>query len=133
LTATNGTSHASANALAADTPISSAPIKPGPYVQATASIRWSSTPASTIARAITGLSDSRWARLAISGTTPPKSAWISIWLDTTLEITSLPPITSAAAGLVAARLDPEHQRRGVDVHGAPPDSSRAAIARRRSA
>ena len=97
LTPTNGTSHANASAFAAETPTSSAPIRPGPIVQATASILDSSMPASTIARATTGLSASRWARLAISGTTPPKSAWISIWLDTTLEITSLPPITNAAA------------------------------------
>ena len=39
LTPTNGTSHASASALAADTPTSSAPISPGPIVHATASMR----------------------------------------------------------------------------------------------
>ena len=55
----NGTSHASASDLAADTPTSSAPISPGPTVAATASMRCDSTPASTMARAITGLSRSR--------------------------------------------------------------------------
>ena len=60
-------------------------------------MRRSSTPASTIARAITGLSRSRWARLAISGTTPPNVACSSICELTTLDRTSLPPITSAAA------------------------------------
>ena len=68
-----GTSHASASALAADTPTSSAPISPGPTVHATASMRASSTLPRRSARAITGLSTSRCARDAISGTTPPKS------------------------------------------------------------
>ena len=72
-------------------------MRPGPTVQATASMRRSSTPASTMARAITGLSSSRWARLAISGTTPPYGTWRSICELTTLDTTSLPPITSAAA------------------------------------
>ena len=97
LTPTNGTSHVSANAFAADTPTSSAPTKPGPTVHATASIRSGSTPASTIALATTGLSRSRWARLAISGTTPPYWACRSTCVDTTLERTSWPPITRAAA------------------------------------
>jgi hypothetical protein len=73
LTPTNGTSHAIANALAADTPTRSAPISPGPIVHATASMRSSSTPASTIVRAITGLST---------------SACRSTWVDTTLDTTS---------------------------------------------
>jgi hypothetical protein len=74
----------------------------------------SSTPASTIALAMTGLSASTCARDAISGTTPPKSAWISTWLDTTLEMTSLPPITSAAAVSSQLVSMPEHERRLVD-------------------
>ena len=97
LTPTNGLSHASASAFAADTPTSNAPTRPGPTVHATASMRDSSTPPSTIARATTGLSASRCARDAISGTIPPKSACRSIWVETTLETTSLPPITNAAA------------------------------------
>ena len=84
-------------------------------VQATASMRRSSIPASTIARAITGLSASRWARLAISGTTPPKSAWISIWLDTTLEIDVVAAHHERRRGLVAARLDAEHHRVGAST------------------
>ena len=60
-------------------------------------MRESSTPASTIVRATTGLSTSRCARDAISGTTPPNSACSSTCVDTTLDTTSYPPITSAAA------------------------------------
>src|SRR4051794_11559427 len=56
-----------------------------------------STPASTSASATTGVSSSRWARLAISGTTPPKRACRSTWLDTTDDRTVRPPHTRAAA------------------------------------
>ena len=38
-----------------------------------------------------------WAREAISGTTPPNSACRSTWEDTTLDTTSDPPMTTAAA------------------------------------
>ena len=72
-------------------------MSPGPIVAATASMRRSSTPASTTARATTGMMSSTWARLAISGTTPPNWACRSIWLDTTDDRTSVPPITTAAA------------------------------------
>ncbi len=84
----NGTRHVSARALPADTPTSRAPASPGPTVAATASIRASSMPASTTARATTGMSRSMWARLAISGTTPPYWACRSTWLETTDDSTS---------------------------------------------
>ena len=71
LTATKGTDHARARALAADTPTSSAPTRPGPQVAATAATSPSATPAVTVASAITGPISSTWARPAISGTTPP--------------------------------------------------------------
>ena len=59
---------------------------------------WSSLmPASTRARATTGVSDSTWARLAISGTTPPKRACSSTWLDTTDDSTWRASTTTAAA------------------------------------
>ena len=44
-----------------------------------------------------GLTSSRWARLAISGTTPPNRAWRSTWLDTTDDRTVVPFSTTAAA------------------------------------
>src|SRR5438552_4225457 len=56
-----------------------------------------SRPASTRASATTGVSSSTWARLAISGTTPPKRAWRSTWLDTTEDSTAAPLATTAAA------------------------------------
>ena len=90
-------------------------------VAPTASMRSSSTPASTIACAITGVSISTCARQAISGTTPPNRAWRSTWLDTTDESTLVPPIDDRGRGLVAAGLDAEDARAGVDrdrPHGA---------------
>src|SRR5215207_11438300 len=97
LTATKGTSHTRARALAALRPTSSEPTRPGPDVAATASTSWSATPASTSASATTGVSSSTWARLAISGTTPPYLAWRSIWLATTDDRTRVARSTTAAA------------------------------------
>src|SRR3954454_4488242 len=97
LTATKGTSHTSANAFAALTPTSSAPTRPGPTVAPTASTWSSLMPASTSARATTGVSSSTWARLAISGTTPPKRACSSTWLLTTDDSTSRASTTTDAA------------------------------------
>src|SRR5215208_2280099 len=97
LTPTKGTSHTRARALAALMPTSSDPTRPGPTVQATASTSGPWSPASTRASATTGVSSSTWARLATSGTTPPKRAWRSTWLDTTEERTSVPSRTTAAA------------------------------------
>src|SRR4051812_3158912 len=54
-------------------------------------------PASTSASATTSPTSSACARLAISGTTPPKRACRSTWLDTTLERMSWPSSTIAAA------------------------------------
>src|SRR5215213_951922 len=97
LTPTKGTSHTRASALAALMPTSSEPTRPGPTVQATASTSGPWRPASTRASATTGVSSSTWARLATSGTTPPKRACRSTWLDTTEERTSVPSRTTAAA------------------------------------
>ena len=83
--------------MAADTPTRSEPTRPGPYVAATASISSSAMPACTMASAITGFSISTWARDAISGTTPPKRAWRSIWLEITDESCVRPSRTTAAA------------------------------------
>src|SRR5437764_1242833 len=87
----------SATALAALTPTRSEPARPGPEQAATASRSVSSTPASTIAWAMTGLTSSRWARLAISGTTPPKRAWRSPWLATTDDRRFVPSSTTPTA------------------------------------
>src|SRR5581483_2145533 len=86
-----------ATALAALTPTSSDPARPGPEQAATASMSDSVRPASTSAWAMTGLTSSRWARLAISGTTPPKRAWRSPWLATTDDRRLVPSSTTPTA------------------------------------
>src|SRR5919202_3559280 len=78
-------------------PTSRAPARPGPTVAATAWSWWGSMPDSTRAWATAGVSSSTWARLAISGTTPPYRAWRSTWLDTTDDSTVVPSATTAAA------------------------------------
>src|SRR5437899_2250929 len=86
-----------ATALAALTPTSSEPASPGPEQAATAPMSPRSRPASTSAWAMTGLISSRWARLAISGTTPPKRAWRSPWLATTDDRRLAPSSTTPTA------------------------------------
>src|SRR2546421_3983628 len=87
----------SATALAALTPTSREPASPGPEQAATAPMSESSRPASISAWAMTGLTSSRWARLAISGTTPPKRAWRSLWLATTDDFRATPSSTTPTA------------------------------------
>ena len=70
-TPTNGRCQAKASDLAAATPTSSAPTRPGPMAAATASMRSGPTPAVRSASSTMGSTSSRCARLAISGTTPP--------------------------------------------------------------
>src|SRR5690349_6991837 len=72
----------SASAFALATPTSSAPARPGPLVTATASMSLSAMPAVSAARSMVGTIASRWARLATSGTTPPKRACSSTLLAT---------------------------------------------------
>src|SRR5690349_10255663 len=72
-----GLSAASAYPLAAATPTSSAPARPGPAVTAIASMSARVTPASLSARRMVGTIASRCARLATSGTTPPNRACCS--------------------------------------------------------
>src|SRR5690349_14933559 len=74
-----------ARALAAATPTSRAPIKPGPLVTAMASTSSTVMPASANAALRVGTIASRCARLATSGTTPPKRACSS-----TLDATAWP-------------------------------------------
>ena len=71
-----------ASALAAATPTSSAPARPGPLVTAIASTSCSRTPAVSQARSMVGTIASRCARLATSGTTPPNRACSSTLLAT---------------------------------------------------
>ena len=97
LTPTTGTPQPSASALAVAMPTSSAPTRPGPDVTATASRSGPATPASSNAFATTAEIVSVWARLASSGTTPPKTACRSIWLATTEERTASVSSTTAAA------------------------------------
>ncbi len=68
--------------VAAATPTSNAPARPGPLVTAIASTSCSSTPAVSQARSIVGTIASRWARLATSGTTPPNLECSSTLLAT---------------------------------------------------
>src|SRR5436309_8973033 len=117
-------SPAYASALAYTTPTSSAPTSPGPWVTATASTALHPTPASASARSTTAGSAARWARLASSGTTPPKILWTS-WdritrlassgraglptstaADVSSQEVSMPSTTSATA-------DPAFERDGV--------------------
>src|SRR3954454_23409767 len=90
----SGLSRASAYALAAATPTSSAPVSPGPEVTATASTSPAVTPASASARCTVGTIASRCARDAISGTTPPKRSCSSI------------DVASASASRVRPRTSP---------------------------
>src|SRR2546423_1644424 len=92
LTPYTGFSAASAYPLAAATPTSRAPARPGPAVTAMASTSDSATPASLRARCIVGTIASRCARLATSGTTPPKRACSST-LDATASASSVYPRT----------------------------------------
>jgi len=94
-TAYSGLPRASAYALAAHTPTSSAPVSPGPAVTAIASTSASLTPAVASARSTAGTMASRCARLATSGTTPPNRA-CSATLDATESASSSCPRTSPA-------------------------------------
>ncbi len=71
-----------ASALAAATPTRRAPARPGPLVTAMASTSVMAMPAVSQARSMVGTIASRWARLATSGTTPPKRACSSTLLAT---------------------------------------------------
>ena len=93
LTPYSGLPSAKAYALAAATPTSSAPARPGPAVTATASIWPGRTPAVARARSKVGIIASRCARLATSGTTPPKRACSST-LDATASASRSWPRTS---------------------------------------
>src|SRR5216117_2235331 len=77
---------------------SSAPTSPGPWVTATASTAPQPTPASTRARSTTAGRAARCARLASSGTTPPKTLCTSCDRMTRLASSGArPPPTSTAA------------------------------------
>ena len=100
----SGTSAAHAAPFANATPTTSAPTSPGAYVTATA--ERSRQRSDFIPRFFAATSRhsshtpqmaSMCLRLAISGTTPPKRAWKSIWLATTSEASAPSPSTIAAA------------------------------------
>ena len=104
-TPTSGLPVAIASPFAYATPTTSAPMSPGRVrdrdrvelreVQRPSSP--SAAPARSIASSMTPTIASVCLRLAISGTTPPKRAWKSIWLATTLASSSRPPRMTAAA------------------------------------
>ena len=139
LTPYSGVPSPSASALAAATPTSRAPTRPGPAVTETASTSDSRTPARSQARSTVGTIASRWAREATSGTTPPKRACSSTEEAMTSASSSLPrtsptpvssqevsiPSTSGASALMGCppglQVALHHQRVApVAVVGAPP-------------
>ena len=71
LIGTSGLLYAQAMVLAACTPTWSEPIRPGPWVKATASMSSIVTFAVSSASVMTVEMFSTWMRLATSGTTPP--------------------------------------------------------------
>src|SRR5438270_11112527 len=97
LTAMSGTSSATANILAALTPMSRAPTRPGVLCTATQPICASCTPAFASASSTTGSSRCKWARAATSGTTPPKRACKSVCEATMLDRTTGSAVKTAAA------------------------------------
>src|SRR5699024_9041381 len=96
-TGINGLRSANASALPKFAPTSSAPIRPGAQVAATASTSCLSMFASASAFSVTRTTASMCRRDAISGTTPPYSAWVSICVSTTLERMVRPSSMTAAA------------------------------------
>jgi hypothetical protein len=73
LTATSGVPSAHAAAFANDTPTSSDPTRPGPWVTAIAPSSAQDEPLSERARSTTPQMSRRCWRYASSGTTPPQS------------------------------------------------------------
>ena len=83
--------------LAAESPTSSEPTRPGRTATATASSEALEILARERASSITGMIRSTCARDATSGTTPRQRACKSSWLATTLDSTSRARVTTAAA------------------------------------
>jgi hypothetical protein len=105
LTPTSGSPVAAAIPLAHDTPDRTPPISPGPAVTATASISASVTPARASASSTARSIFSAWARAAISGTTPPKSAWSAVCPQTTDDrISARPSERRTTAAAVSSQL-----------------------------
>src|SRR3954452_6340214 len=131
---------ASAYPLAAATPTSSAHARPGPAVTAIASMSARVTPAVSSARCIVGTMASRWARLAPSGTTPPKRACWST-LDASASAsrvcprTTPMPVSSQEVSMPRTRgsSGTSHHHQGVGVTGlvvAAADADRLEIVAR---
>src|SRR5512141_646854 len=92
----SGAPVANAIAFAPARPTTSAPTSPGPIVTATASMSAKRHPACSSASSRSGFSASTWARLASSGTTPPKRACRSTWLEMTFESATRSSTTATA-------------------------------------
>ena len=84
------------------TPTSSAPMRPGVYVTATASTSVVARPASWIARSTTGTMLVRWMRDAISGTTPPKTVCASCDRITSDRSATAAPVPATIAADVSS-------------------------------
>src|SRR5690349_2272947 len=132
-----GLSAASAYPLAAATPTSRAPARPGPAVTAIASMSARVTSASVSARRMVGTIASRWARLATSGTTPPNRACSST-LDASASASSVwprtmpTPVSSQEVSIPRTRgsSDIAHHHQGVGVAGlvvTAPDADRLEV------
>ena len=96
-TGMNGLFIANASDLPKFAPTSSAPIRPGAQVAATASTSCLSISASRSACSVTRTTASMCRREAISGTTPPYSACVAICVSTTLDKIFRPSSMTAAA------------------------------------
>ena len=86
-----------AYAFANEKPASRDPIRPGPWVTATASSSFKEMPDSKIAFSTTGTIASMCFLEASSGTTPPYGWCKAIWDDITDDKTFVPSITTDAA------------------------------------
>ncbi|SUW51642.1 Uncharacterised protein [Burkholderia pseudomallei] len=73
-----GLSHANASAFAMLAPTSSAPARPGPCVNAIASMSSRRAPLAASTSSSSGSARRMWSRDASSGTTPPYSRCIAI-------------------------------------------------------
>src|SRR3990172_2827656 len=104
----SGARVASAIDLAAATPTRSAPTRPGPTVTAIPSSSSNPSPVSSSACSRSGFRASTWARLASSGTTPPKRSCTSTWLAsrfarTTPSWTIATPVSSQEVSMPRTR------------------------------
>ena len=96
--------------LASWLPTISPPIRPGPALAATPSRSANRSPARAIACSHQVRQRcARWARAAISGTTPPNGACSRSWLSTSFRQHAAVGAKHRGGGLVARRFDAQHR------------------------